>query len=184
MQPPCGRPLSVQSKSCACQRKKHRPVVNLGKTPHLGQQECHQPERPKRANVRVLKDGQPLFPVAERAQRVAGVAQAVQMNAAGHLPEESALRSQRKTRLPRRNARKMRTRTTLSHRSSTPMSGGKPSAHRMVCFSQFTCGTGIAEYIENATKSPLITPFHGCFPSFTGSKIPHTDSYTASASPS
>ena len=41
----------------------------------------------------------------------------------------------------------------------TPTSGRKMSAQRIVFFSQFTCGTGIAEYIENATKIPLITLF-------------------------
>ena len=40
-----------------------------------------------------------------------------------------------------------------------PTSGRKMSAQRIVFFSQFTCGTGIAEYIENATKIPLITLF-------------------------
>ena len=41
----------------------------------------------------------------------------------------------------------------------TPTSGRKMSAQRIVFFSQFTCGTGIAEYIEKATKIPLITLF-------------------------
>lgn len=41
----------------------------------------------------------------------------------------------------------------------TPTSGRKMSAQRIVFFPQFTCGTGIAEYIENATKIPLITLF-------------------------
>ena len=156
-------------------RQQRGGLVDLGKARRLGQQKCHQPHRPERADVRVLEDGEPLVAVAEGTERVAGVAQAVQMDAARDKQRDE----RRAHRVKQRRRAEMRAEQVpqplcRAHQRAHERQEGQRPAHGPFLPLHLRHGHCRVERKRDQQAAPRA--FHGVSSSFTGSKMPHTDS--------
>ena len=161
--------------TCAGQRQQRGLLINLRKARRLGQQKRHQPHRPECADVRVFQDGEPLLAVAVGAERVAGVAQAVQMDAARDKQRDE----RRAHRVKQRRRAEMRAEQIpqplcRAHQRAHERQEGQRPAHGPFLPLHLRHGHCRVERKRDQQAAPRA--FHGVSSSFTGSKMPHTDS--------